>query len=556
MNIKRFGVVLTLGLLVSTNVFGQWNKLMKFPQVSYDYISNATIVEEDMIVVNTWNSCYYSYDNGSNWDSIVGYAGYFENASILYGTKNGSLYYSTDTGKNWTLKSKVGFEKFYNLKNGNIAIQTYDNKFLTSNDYGALWKLMSLPNYLYSGTTTIGQVFPKTLDDLQMVVYEINSQKNEQTPYLIRTKNGGLTWDTTKIRNGRYGYWNTSYPQRDSLIFLPGWEIVIKNLNTGLWDTTDFFIYGDNWGPTVMAFYENQIVVGCTLSYSPDSTFAVSNDFGKTWVWQKNDSIAPNPGSYSQGSEIILFKKNYGILCFDHGVYLWDERCQEKPGFLGQNVVACDSSMIDASLKITADSFIWSDGTKGASRTFLSNSTISVKANLNNCSYLDTIEVTINQSPNKPTISIDVQNKITSTSSLTHTWYRNDTIISGKTSNTLDASKTGSYYCIVTDKNGCSSDTSNRINSMSSVQKLDFNHAFKLYPNPSNGKFFIETNGLNAREIISIDLFTFHGQHIPVNISTLNSSFEVSYESASQNLQLVITTSKGIFSTVLSNLGN
>jgi hypothetical protein len=106
----------------------------------------------------------------------------------------------------------------------------------------------------------------------------------------------------------------------------------------------------------------------------------------------------------------------------------------------------------------------------------------------------DTITMTVHPLPLTPVIS---QNSDTLISNYTNgnQWYYNDISstysISGATNQTYIPVITGNYFVIVTDSNGCVSDTSNVINVVITGILDILGTDFEIYPNPSNGSFTV-----------------------------------------------------------------
>lgn len=91
-------------------------------------------------------------------------------------------------------------------------------------------------------------------------------------------------------------------------------------------------------------------------------------------------------------------------------------------------------------------------------------------------------------------------------------WYYNNSIITGATSQTYTPTASGNYYCIVTDVDGCFSDTSNVIYVVITGINNLFNNncSFEIYPNPANNTITIECTSITEGQTISI--YDIHGQ--------------------------------------------
>jgi hypothetical protein len=113
--------------------------------------------------------------------------------------------------------------------------------------------------------------------------------------------------------------------------------------------------------------------------------------------------------------------------------------------------------------------------------------------------------------PTTPAI-YQVGNDLHSTISTGNSWYYNNVIINGVTSQIYTPTATGNYYSIVTDVNGCISDTSNVIyvviTGLSSLVSSDGD--IKIFPNPAYNNITIE-NTTNYNDI-QVSIFDISGQ--------------------------------------------
>ncbi|HYG49290.1 MAG TPA: T9SS type A sorting domain-containing protein, partial [Flavobacteriales bacterium] len=94
---------------------------------------------------------------------------------------------------------------------------------------------------------------------------------------------------------------------------------------------------------------------------------------------------------------------------------------------------------------------------------------------------------------------------LTSTASSGNQWYMNGSPLSGETGTAYTVTADGMYYVIVTDGNGCTSDTSNAITltgvGINELSSLSFN----LFPNPAQTHFTLETNFTGNYQLTLID---------------------------------------------------
>ena len=123
------------------------------------------------------------------------------------------------------------------------------------------------------------------------------------------------------------------------------------------------------------------------------------------------------------------------------------------------------------------------------------------------------------------------------------TWYKNSNLIAGQTSNSLlvDVSGLGNYQVIVSDNNGCSSNSPVVTIADSASSKLF------IYPNPNLGQFtvaYYNPGGINTQQMITI--FDSHGAKV------YNGTFAVSspYQLLSIDMKI---PARGIYYVVVGN---
>ncbi len=112
--------------------------------------------------------------------------------------------------------------------------------------------------------------------------------------------------------------------------------------------------------------------------------------------------------------------------------------------------------------------------------------------------------ITVNTNPAAPTI---IDNAGTLESSYTgagNQWYLNGNPIGGATADTYTPTQGGSYTCIYTDANGCSSSASNAVVSTLSLDETEI--TFSIYPNPATDKLIIDAGTLVKANIKLLDL--------------------------------------------------
>ena len=104
------------------------------------------------------------------------------------------------------------------------------------------------------------------------------------------------------------------------------------------------------------------------------------------------------------------------------------------------------------------------------------------------------ITITSGTKPPKPVITV-FNLKLHSSSKTGNQWYNGLGPITGATDSFFKPVTNGIYFVIVTNSQGCVSDTSNIIivNTFGIAEEM-FDQYLKLYPNPGNGRFVVENN--------------------------------------------------------------
>jgi photosystem II stability/assembly factor-like uncharacterized protein len=178
--------------------------------------------------------------------------------------------------------------------------------------------------------------------------------------------------------------------------------------------------------------------------------------------------------------------------------------------FAGNDTTICTGT----SITLTAsggNSYTWNNSvSQGVPFTPASTATYTVTVSNGLCTATDNVIVSV-ATPTTPAI-YQVGNDLHSTISTGNSWYYNNVIINGVTSQIYTPTATGNYYSIVTDVNGCISDTSNVIyvviTGLSSLVSSDGD--IKIFPNPAYNNITIE-NTTNYNDI-QVSIFDISGQ--------------------------------------------
>jgi hypothetical protein len=125
------------------------------------------------------------------------------------------------------------------------------------------------------------------------------------------------------------------------------------------------------------------------------------------------------------------------------------------------------------------------------------------------CSATDSVTVTVNPVPAKPTIS-EAGDSLVSSSSAGNQWYKDGTILPGATNQFYVPTTTGSFQVTVT-IGGCTSPISEPYLVAGNVEKQDY--SISIYPNPSRGVFKILYTGVEE-ENLEVSVYDLVGNRV------------------------------------------
>jgi VCBS repeat-containing protein len=181
-----------------------------------------------------------------------------------------------------------------------------------------------------------------------------------------------------------------------------------------------------------------------------------------------------------------------------------------------------------------ANSYTWSNGLgSGSAKTVSPATTTTYTVTGSNgiaCEAQQTVTVTVNPSPNVPVI-VQNGNELSAqvAGSFTYQWYLNGNALPGETNSTIEIDVSGTYSVMITDNNGCSSNSSNFNAQLGSVLE-NTDQQINIYPNPNSGSFYIdlpegvELSNLNVTDaygkLVSTDYNT-SGSGIFMNLSSI-----------------------------------
>jgi hypothetical protein len=121
------------------------------------------------------------------------------------------------------------------------------------------------------------------------------------------------------------------------------------------------------------------------------------------------------------------------------------------------------------------------------------------------------ITITVRPKPQTPEI-VQTGQTLVSTIQSGNQWYSDEGLIEGATGQVYSPLKTSNYYTIVTNVEGCASDTSNFIYYQSTfIDELVSQGSFRIYPNPSDGIVNIDFIA-DGSETLDIYIYNAFGQ--------------------------------------------
>ncbi len=124
------------------------------------------------------------------------------------------------------------------------------------------------------------------------------------------------------------------------------------------------------------------------------------------------------------------------------------------------------------------------------------------------------LQVQVNETPEKPEISVDWLNLVLTSSAATgNQWFQDGTPISGATNRTLTVTENGNYTVMTINASGCASEMSDVVSIMNVDVATADNVALSVYPNPTSGIITIDLNGPKV-ENYSMRIFDDMGREV------------------------------------------
>lgn len=141
------------------------------------------------------------------------------------------------------------------------------------------------------------------------------------------------------------------------------------------------------------------------------------------------------------------------------------------------------------------------------------NYTASLTKSIGRYIKTSSIEFTVSDLPPVPTINQNV-NELSTQTSVGYQWYDSAGLpIAGETANTFLATKSGKYYVIVKNANGCGTASAPFNFKYTGINEIGKNVKLAVYPNPNNGLFTLTISG-SIHSPVSLIIQNSLGQNI------------------------------------------
>ena len=258
---------------------------------------------------------------------------------------------------------------------------------------------------------------------------------------------------------------------------------------------------------------DSVVTLNLTIGYTESSTVTITACDSFDWDGVSYDSTGMYTNTYTNisgcDSTVTLDLTITGFSSSTVTItacdsFDWDGMTYDSTGmytniYTGLN--GCDSTVTldltinnssSSTVTITAcDSFDWDGVTYDSTGTYTN-----VYTDVNGCDSTVTLDLTINDGPNDATViqNGDSLTVTVSTGTAPYTYEWN----TGETTQSILPDSSGTYYCIVTDANGCEDWSNQYVYTSTSISELNSNK-MSVYPNPTKGILNIEFNNFDKR---------------------------------------------------------
>jgi len=297
-------------------------------------------------------------------------------------------------------------------------------------------------------------------------------------------------------------------------------------------------------------FSGNNFVLNDTSNIS-SGTISRAWDFGDA-ITSSNSSA--NKNYSTAGSYQIKLVETSNNNCKDSLTKSVIVYAQPKSGFTIDNNSQCligNSFSFDDTTS-TTNTRLWNlgDGTNNVNDTFSKTYATAGSYNVNlriadahNCADSTIKTITVKPSPAKPIITSLSKSQLQSSVANSYQWYQNGNLLGGATSQQLTLTSNGNYSVKIDSTNGCNN-TSDPFAALAvGIAEVLKSNGIQVYPNPNNGVFTINFNGLTGEKQISI--YDLQGKLLN-SYSTSENKFDISCAFAKGIYFLHCETSEGM----------
>jgi PKD repeat protein len=121
------------------------------------------------------------------------------------------------------------------------------------------------------------------------------------------------------------------------------------------------------------------------------------------------------------------------------------------------------------------------------------------------CDSVRTLYLTVNPKPN-PVVTRYGNDTLRTGNFSSYQWILNGSLISGATNATYITTQNGSYSVVVIDQNGCSDTSTVMLLTNVGLSNIVYANDLRLYPNPNNGLFILESSSCTGKEMLIYDV--------------------------------------------------
>jgi hypothetical protein len=275
------------------------------------------------------------------------------------------------------------------------------------------------------------------------------------------------------------------------------WLVSAVNLNLNpVFDVTSPAITICEGSPTILTTNCTANCIGITYLWLPDSLTGASiivnpsNTITYTIIGTNSNIIGPDTTECSSQYTITINVNPNPLI---------------TPTAIPGTICAGDSSLLVATSNIPGTIFGWSPVISGSPMWVKPVATTTytvVGLTPSGCTGINVVTVTVDSVPPVPTITQNLPDLISS-SSTGNQWFYNGTLIPGATSQFYTVLVSGIYQVQVTSSFGCFS-ISDTVGISVGIKENSEGIGFNIYPNPANDMITFETSSSQQDKVISL----------------------------------------------------